>query len=138
MARPSSAAICPQYHKTTLKLRETLMSLCTPCTACGLMEIRDESPLYQALLLPPSDPVRSLGFPTPIGIRISSAGKPCGAAAWPPPHDEGVKIRGNNLLLSALLLVILFCFLAGKFPVWLCCFVSLWDFAALLLSASKS
>lgn len=81
-------------------------------------------PGYQGLLLPPSDPVRSLGFPTPTGIS------PCGAAALPAPHDEDVEVRGNNLLLSGLLLVIVSSFLAGKFPVWLCCF--LLQFAILL------
>lgn len=96
MARPCSAAISPQYLKTTFKLREILRSLCTPCTACGLMETRDESLWYQALLLPPSGPVRSLGFPTLIGISISSAGNPCEAAALPPPHDKGVKVREST------------------------------------------
>lgn len=123
MARPYSAAVSPQYLKTTLKLRGTLRLLCTPFTAHRLMETRDESPWNQALLLLPSDPVRSLGFPTPIGIIISSAGNSCEAAALPPPHDEGVKARGNNLLLPVLLLVIVSCFLAGTFPVWLCCFL---------------
>lgn len=147
MARPHSAAMSPQYLKTILKLRETLMSLCTPCTACGLMETRDESPWYQSLLLPPSDHVRSLGFPTTIGISISSAGNTCGAAVLSPPHDEDVKVRGNNLLLSGTFLDHTLCLAVGycvlllgwqvpSFNVLL--LASLWDFAALLHSASKS
>lgn len=75
------------------------------------------------MLLSPSDPISTLGFPTPIGISLSCTANPCGAAALPLPHDDGVKVRRNNLLLSGLLLVTMSCFLAGKFPVWLCCFL---------------
>lgn len=122
-ARPCSAAMSPQYLKTALRIRETLRSLCTPCTACGLLETRDESSWLSGVAAATLRPCQESELSHPDWHQLSSAENPCGAAVLPPPHDGGVKVRGHNLLLSGLLLVIVSSFLAGKFPVWLCCFL---------------
>ena len=93
----------------------------------------------------------SPGSPLSLDTSISFARKPRGAAAAFPSRDptagrffaagdlsngarRGVEVGGNSLPLSGLLLVILSPFLAGKFPVWLCCF--LFQFVILLPSFS--
>lgn len=126
MARPCRAAILPK--KAPLELRETLRSLLPLHCMWGagdhlhLMETRDENPWYHCCCH-----LQTLSalwaFPPQLASASPVQQTPDGATALPLPHDDGVKVRRNNLLLSGLLLVTMSCFLAGKFPVWLCCFL---------------